>query len=70
MLVSGRSCCQIFDLCEEDVTEVLRECARLLRLDEDKVLESATLLQGTRAITDLEEDLEAGMIHEVTLVMA
>ena len=70
MLVSGRCCCQIFDLCSEDVTDVLRECARLLGLDEGKVLESATLLQGTREIKDLKEDLEAGKIHDVTLVMA
>ena len=69
MLVSGRCCCQMFDRFE-DVRSVLRVCARLLGLDEDKVLESATLLQGTRAIKDLKEDLEAGKIHELTLVMA
>ena len=70
MLVSGRCCCQIFDPEYADVREVLRECARLLGLDEGKVLESATLLDGTRAIKDLKEDLEVAKIHEVTLVMA
>ena len=71
MLVSGRCCCQMFDLFRfAGVTGVLRECAHLLSLDEDKVLESGTLLQGTRAITHLSQDLEAGKIHEVTLVMA
>ena len=69
MLVSGRYCCQIFNLQYVDVRSVLRACARLLGLDEDKVLESAALLHGTRAIKDLKEDLEAGKIHEVTLVM-
>ena len=69
-LLSGRCCCQIFDLWYLDVRVVLRECARLLGLDEGKVLESAKLLQGTRAIEDLNEELEIGKIHEVTLVMA
>ena len=69
MLVSGRCCCQIFDLSWADMRVVLRECTRLLGLDEGKVLESATLLQGTTAIKDLNKDLEAGIIHEVTLVM-
>ena len=70
MLVSGRCCCQMFNLRIADVTDVLRECARLLGLDEGKVHESAKLLQGTRAIEDLNEELEVGKIHEVTLVMA
>ena len=70
MLVSGRYCCQIFNLRFEDMTYVLRECARLLDLDEDKVLESATLMHGARAIKDLKEELEGGKIHELTLVMA
>ena len=70
MLVSGRYCCQIFNLYATDVRSVLRECAHLLGLDEGKVLESATLLHGTRAIKDLKEDLEVGNIHELTLVMA
>ena len=69
MLVSGRCCCQIFDLSEEGSTEVLEECARLLGLDKGEVLESAVLLHGTRAIGDRWEGLEAGKIHEVTLVM-
>ena len=69
MLVSGRCCCEIFDLSCADMGVVLQKCARLLGLDEDKVLESATLLQGTRAIKDLKKELEGGKIHEVTLVM-
>ena len=60
----------MFSHSHDNVRSVLRECARLLGLDEGKVLESATLLEGTRAIKDLKEDLEVGKIHEVTLVMA
>ena len=69
-LLSGRCCSQIFDLDREPLEVVLRESAYLLDLDEDQVLRDATLLHGTSVITDLEEDLEAGKLHELTLVMS
>ena len=69
-MLSGKCRSQIFDLDEDTLEEVLRECADLLGLDEDQVLKDATLLHGTSVITDLEEDLEAGKLHELTLVMS
>ena len=70
MLLSGRCCSQIFDLGDETLEDVLRQCADLLDLDEDQVLGSASLMHGTSVITDLEEDLEAGKMYELTLVMS
>ena len=69
-MLSGRCCSQIFNLNGETLDDVLRECAGLLGLDEDQVLESATLMHGTSVITDLKEDLEAGKMYELTLVMS
>ena len=69
MLLSGKCCNQIFDLEDETVEDVLRQCAGLLDMDEDQVLESASLMHGTSVITNLKEDLEAGKIYELTLVM-
>ena len=68
-LLSGRCCNQIFDLTGETVKDVLRQCAGSLGLDDDQLLESATLMHGTCVITDLKEYLEAGKIYELTLVM-
>ena len=70
MLLSGRCCSQIFDLDGDSLEVVLRQCADLLDLDEDKVLGSASLMHGTSVITDLKEDLEAGKMYELTLVMS
>ena len=69
-LLSGKCCSQIFDLIGDTLDDVLRESADLLGLDKDQVLETATLLHGTSLITDLEEDLEEGKLHELTLVMS
>ena len=70
MLLSGRSCSQIFDIYHRTGEGVLRECARLLDLDEDQVLGSAGLMHGTSVITDLKEDLEAGKMYELTLAIS
>ena len=70
MLLSGRCCSQIFDLSEETLEDVQRQCADLLGLDEDQVLGSASLMHGTSVITDLRKDLEAGKLYELTLVMS
>ena len=70
MLLSGRCCSQIFDLDDENLEDVLSECADLLDLDKDQVLGSASLMHGTSVITDLRKDLEAGKIYELTLVMS
>ena len=70
MLLSGRCCSQVFDLDEDTLEDVLRETADLLGLDEDQVLGSATLMHGTSVIADLQNDLEAGKLHELTLVMS
>ena len=69
MLLSGKCCSQIFDLNDETLEDVLRECAGLLDLDEDQVLRSATLMYETVVITDLKEDFEAGKMYELSLVM-
>ena len=69
MLLSGRCCSQIFDLDHETLEDVLRQCAGLLSLDEDQVLGSVSLMHGTSVITDLQQDLEAGKMYELTLVM-
>ena len=66
MLLSGRCCSQIFDLDDETLEDVLRQCAGLLSLDEDQVLGSASLMHGISVITDLQEDLEAGKTYELT----
>ena len=68
-LLSGRCCSQIFDLDGETLEDVLRECVGLLDLDKDQVLERARIMHGTSVLTDLKEDLEAGKIYELTLVM-
>ena len=70
MLLSGSCCSQIFDLDGETLKDVLRQCADLLSLDEEQVLGSASLMHGTSVITDLEEDLEACKMYELTLVMS
>ena len=69
-LLSGKCCSQIFDLDDDTLGDVLRESADLLGLDRAQVLGNATLVHGTSVITDLKEDLEAGKLHEVTLVMS
>ena len=69
-LLSGRCCSQIFDLDDASLNDVLLVFADLLGLDEDQVLGGATLIHGTSVITDLEEDLEEGKLHELTLVMS
>ena len=69
-LLSGKCCSQIFDLNNHSLEAVLRCFADLLGLDEDQVLGSATLVHGTSVITDLNEGLEEGKLHELTLVMA
>ena len=70
MLLSGRCCSQIFSLDFEPLDAVLRKCARLLDLEEDQLLRSASLMHGTSVITDLKVDLEAGKMYELTLVMS
>ena len=69
MLLSGRCCSQIFNLDEDTLEDVLSQSVDLLNLDEDQVLGSASLRKGTSMITDL-EDLEAGKMYELTLVMS
>ena len=71
ILLSGRCCSQIFNLDVETLEDVLRESADLLDLDEDQELGgSAFLMHGTSMITDLKDDLEAGKMYELTLVMS
>ena len=70
MLLSGRCCSQIFDLDCETLGDVLCQCADLLDLDKDQVIGSASLMHGTAVITDLKEDLKAGKMYELTLVMS
>ena len=70
MLLSGRCSSQIFALDFHTLEDVLAQFADSLGLDGDQVLESGTLMHGTSVITDLEEDLEAGKLHELTLVMS
>ena len=70
MLLSGRCCSQIFNLNHETLEDVLSQCADLLDLDKDQVIGSASLMHGTVVITDLKEDLEAGKMYELTLVMS
>ena len=70
MLLSGRCCNQIFDLTDDTLEDVLRECATLLGLDENSVVGTATLMHGTAVVSDLREGLEAGKRHELTLVMS
>ena len=51
--------------------EVLRECARLLDLDEDRVVRSGALMLGASKITSLWDlPLQGGPMHEVTLVLS
>ena len=69
-LLSGRCSSEIFDLDRHNLDVVLRRFAVLLGLDKDQVLESATLMHGTSVITDLQKELEAGKLHELTLVMS
>ena len=70
MLLSGKCCSQLFDLDDETLEDMLRECATLLNVDENQVLGTATLMHGTAVVSDLREDLEAGKMHELTLVMS
>ena len=70
MLLSGRCCSLIFNLDYSTLEDVLRECARLLDLDEDQALHSGSLIHGTSVITDLKEDLEAGKMYELTLAIS
>ena len=69
-LLSGKCCSQIFDLDDDTLEVALCVFADLLGLDEDQVLGSATLMHGTSVITDLQEDLEEGKLHELTLLMS
>ena len=59
MLLSGKCCSQIFNLNFHTVETVLHDSARLLGLDHDEVLRSATLMHGASVVTDLKNDLEA-----------
>ena len=70
MLLSGRCFSQIVDLDYLTLEDVLCQFADLLGLDEDQVRGSATLMHGTSVIADLQNDLEAGKLHELTLVMS
>ena len=70
MLLSGNCCSQIFNLDQETLEDVLRQCADLLGLNKDKVLGSATLMHETSVITDLKEDFMAGKMYELTLILS
>ena len=70
MLLSGRCSSEIIDLHYHTLKDVLRRFADLLGLDRRQVLESATLMHGTSVITDPQKELEAGKLHELTLVMS
>ena len=49
--------------------DVLHECAEVLDLDVDQVIESGALIYGVEVLRD-PNDLEEGIVHEVTLVMS
>ena len=68
MLLSGRCCNQIFDQ-DTPVEEVLAECGRLLDMHPSRVRRSGTLMSGTVVVTDL-RSLDAGKVHELTLVLS
>ena len=68
MLLSGRCCNQIFHQ-NLPVEEVLAECGRLLDMDPLRSQRSGTLISGTAVITDL-RSLDAGKVHELTLVLS
>ena len=68
MLLSGRCCNQIFHQ-YMPVEEVLVECGMLLQMDPLQVRRGGTLMSGTSVITDL-RSLDAGKVHELTLVLS
>ena len=68
MLLSGRCCNQIFHQ-NTPVEAVLAECGKLLQMDPLRVRRSGTLMSGTAVITDL-RSLDAGKVHELTLVLS
>ena len=68
MLLSGRCCNQIFHQ-HMSVEEVLCQCGMLLDMDPARVRRSGTLMSGTAVITDL-RSLDAGKVHELTLVLS
>ena len=55
MLLSGRSCSQIFNIENVEIEDVLRQCAELLDMDPDIVARSGTLGRGSLDIEDLED---------------
>ena len=59
MLLSGRSCSQIFNIEEEGVQDVLRLSAELLDMDPQMVERSGTLVFGSTVIKDLKERMPA-----------
>ena len=56
MLLSGRSCTQLFSRRFDNLTTVLRECAALLGLDPDPVVATGTLVQASRALATATRD--------------
>ena len=57
-MLSGKSCCQIFDLDDKSVQDVLEQSARLLGLDPDLLAGGGTLMKGASVINDLCKDVQ------------
>ena len=69
VLLSGRSCHDIFTLACHTRRDVLWRCAELLDLDPDDVLRRGVLMSGSIEVQDLHV-LEPGKLHEITLVLS
>ena len=67
-LLSGRCCNQIFGK-YVPVEAVLAECGKLLDMDPLRVRRCGTLMSGTAVMTDF-RSLDAGKVHELTLVLS
>ena len=65
MLLSGRSCSQVFDVALERVEDVLRQSAELLDMDAGTVVRNGTLMIGSTDIKDLKDCIseELGKLH-------
>ena len=55
MLLSGRSCSQIFEIAMESVEDVLWQSAVLLAMDPDTVVRNGNLMIGSTDIKDLKD---------------